>query len=272
MSKKETELALTEEQLAILNESYPVSDEGQRLQLPRLGLLSKDVIEEKGSGKTKKITVLNAAGEFYTEKDLGETNEEGKKIWTKEFIDGETIDVVIVYHRYQLRKFDSSLNKFISTSIYDNAEQVIPLYLDKQVIKRGTEKELQALYPALSQKGKPTSDLQKSVILYVIYNGELHQLNLSRSSMFSFQDYRKTIHNPSTVITTLSSTEATFGTNTYRKMMFNVKRPITSEEFDLVRENQSSVQSQVESDSRFLLASGQAVVEEDKMLKEFKEM
>lgn len=263
MSKKETELALTPEQLDILNSSYPASDEGQRLQLPRLGLLSKDIIEESGVGKNKKIKVLQAAGEFYTEKDLGETNEEGKKVWTKEFIDGETVDVIIVYHRYQLRRYDSSLEKFISSPIYDDSEQILPLYLDKQIIQRGTEAKLQSLYPKLTQKGKPTSDLKKEVILYVIYNGELHQLNLSQSSKWEFMSYKRKV-NPSTVITTLSSTEETFGTNTYRKMQFTIKRPITQVEFEEVSQNQLTVKEQAENDSKFLLASGTTETEQDK--------
>lgn len=261
MSKKQE--GLTEQQLAVLNNSYPVSEESNRLMLPRFGMLAKDIIEESGTGKNKKIKVVNAAGEFFTEQDKGETNEEGKKIWTKEFIEDETVDVVIVYHRYQLRKYDSSLEKFISSPIYDNAEQVIPLYLDKQIIKRGTEAELQKLYPALTQKGKPTSDLKKEVILYVVYNGELHQLNLSQSSKWEFMTYKRKV-NPSTVLTTLSSIEETFGTNTYRKMMFNIKRPITSEEFDAVAENQSKVKETAESDSKFLLASGPSETEQDK--------
>lgn len=257
-TKKETALALTEEQLAVLNESYPASDESNKLQLPRLGLLSKDRVVEEGTGKSKKITVVNAAGEFYTEKDLGEIDPEtGKKIWTKEFIDGDSIEGVIVYQRYQLRKYDSSLEKFISSPMYDSEDQVLPLYLDKQVIKRGTEKELQALYPALTQKGKPTSDLKKEVILFVVFNGELHQLNLSQSSKWEFMNYKKKV-NPSTVLTKFSSIEETFGTNTYRKMQFTTIRPITSEEFNLVVENQTTVKQQVESDSKFLLGTGSA--------------
>lgn len=256
MSKKETALALTEEQRALLDESYPVSEESNRLTLPRFGMLAKDIEEVTGSGKTKKINILQPAGTFFTEKDEGETSEEGKKIWTKTFLEDETVDVTIVYHRYQLRKFDSSLEKFISSPIYDNAEQIIPLYLDKQVIKRGTEADLQKLYPALTQKGKPTSDLKKEVILYVLFNGELHQLNLSQSSKWEFMSYKRKV-NPSTVITTLSSTEETFGKNTYRKMMFDIARPVNSTEFDTVFENQSKVKETVESDARFLLTSGE---------------
>lgn len=271
MAKKETSLALTDEQKALLDQSYPVGDESSRLLLPRLGLLSKDITEEKGTGKLKKINIINAAGEFYTEKDLGETDDDGKKKWTKTFIDGESIEVIIVYHRYQLRKFDSSLGKFISSPMYDNDTQVVPLYQDKRVIKRGTEKELQAFYPALTQQGKPTSDLKKDTILFVLYEGELHQLNLSQSSKWAFSSYKRGL-NPSQVVTELGSKEETFGTNTYRKMTFKNLRPVSSTEFDEVYENQSKVRETVESDSRFYLGSGQTSEEDDKMNKEFEKM
>jgi hypothetical protein len=260
--KKETSV-LSQEQLDILNSSYPVSDESSRLSLPRLGLLSKDITEESGSGKNKKITVLEVAGTFYTESDQGEVDEDtGKKVWTKEFIEGDTIDVIISFHRKQLRKFDSSLNKFISTPVYDTADQVLPIYLDKQIIKRGTPAELQALYPALTLKGKPTSDLKEETILYVIFNDVLHQMNISQSSKWEFKTYSKGV-NPSTVITTLGSTEETFGTNTYRKLSFKNKRMITGEEFETVNENQTLIRETVESDKRFLLGSGEVKTDDD---------
>ena len=255
MAKKETEVAtLSPEQLAELNASFPVGEESSRLSLPKFGMLSKDITEETGTGKNKQIKVIQAAGTFYTEKDLGEVNPEtGKKQWTKTFIDGETVDLQIVYFRHQLRMYDSSLAKFISTPVYDTPDQVLPLYLDKQVIKRGTEKELQALYPKLTLKGKPSSKLDKKTILYCIYEGELYQFELSVSSGWEFSSYKKKV-NPSTVVTTLSSTEEQAGSNVYRKINFNIARPISSEEFDMVKESQGTVMQQAEADSRFLLA------------------
>lgn len=262
MSKKQTSLALSEDQLALLNSSFPVGEESNRLSLPKFGMLSKDITEETGTGKNKKIKVIEAAGTFYTEKDQGETNEEGKKVWTKTFLEGETVDVQIVYFRHQLRFYDKSLEKFISTHIYDTADQVLPLYLDKQIIKRGTEKELQALYPKLTQKGKPSSSLDKKTILYVLYEGEMYQFELSVSSGWEFSGYKRKV-NPSTVVTTLSSTEEQAGSNVYRKINFNIKRPITSDEFGGVKEAVDQVKAQVENDSRFLLASGEDKAEED---------
>jgi len=250
MSKK-----ITEEQLEILNNSYPVSEESNRLTLPRFGMISKDIVETSGKGKDKKINVIQPAGSFFTEKDEGEVNEGGKKIWTKKFLEGETVDVIIVYHRRQLRKFDSSLEKFISSPVFDNAEQVIPLYLDKQVIHKGTQKQLQALYPALTQKGKPTSDLKEETILYVVYENELYQANISQSSKWEFKSYAKTV-NPSTVITTLGSTEETFGENTFRKMSFTSKKQISSDEFEIVNEKQTLLKETVKNDERFYLPDG----------------
>lgn len=250
MAKK----TINEEQLAILKESYPVTVDENRLTLPRFGMLSKDIVKESGTGKNKKITVLQAAGTFFTERDLGEVNEEGKKVWTKKWIEDETVDVIIAFHRRQLRKYDSSLEKFISSPIFDNGEQVIPLYLDRQIIKRGTQKFLQSCYPALTQKGKPTSDLKEETILYVVYDGELYQANISQSSKWEFKTYAKSV-NPSSVVTTLGSVEETFGKNTYRKMTFTQKRLIDSDEFEVVNENQTLLKDKVKSDEQFYLSS-----------------
>lgn len=261
MSKIKKEIS--KEQLDILNSSYPVSDESSRLQLPRLGMLSKDVIETIGTGKNKKIKIIQSSGTFFTESDEGEMNDEGKKVWTKKFIEGETIDVQIVYHRRQLRMYDSSLEKFYSTPIFDNVDQIVPLYLDKQVIKKGIQKDLQAMWPSLTLKGKPSSKLKEDTILYVIYEGTLYQCNLSQSSKWEFKSYAKNV-NPSTVITTIGSVEDTFGDNTFRKMTFKNKRLIDGDEFETVTENQTIVKDQVKSDERYYLGSGDTGADLDK--------
>jgi hypothetical protein len=248
-------VTITEEQISELNAAYPISEESNRLQLPRFGCLSKDIVEETGTGKNKKITIIQPSGTFFTESDEGEVNEDGKKVWTKTYLEGETQDVQICYPRRQLRKFDSSLKKFISSPIFDNGEQVIPLYLDKQVIQRGTQAQLQKLYPALTQKGKPTSDLREETILYVIYNDELHQMNLSQSSKWEFKSYAKSI-NPSIVVTTLGSVEETFGKNTYRKVTFKSAGLINNDQFKMVKENQAILKATVEADQKFYLAAG----------------
>lgn len=249
---------LSAEQLATLNESYPVSEESNRVSYPRFGMLSKDITEVSGTGKNKKIKIIQSAGTFFTDKDLGEVNDEGKKVWTREYLgeeDDYAIEVIIAFHRRQLRMYDSSLEKFYSTPIFDNADQVVSLYLDKQVVKKGTQAELQAMWPALTQKGKPTSKLKEETILYVIYNEELYQCTLSQSSKWEFKNYARGL-NPSTVITEIGSKEETFGDNTFRKMIFKNKRMIDADEFETVSESQSALKEVVKSDEKYFLSQG----------------
>lgn len=256
-NKKQELVPLTDEQKALLDDSFPVSTDSARLTLPRFGMLAKDITEETGSGKTKKITVIEAAGTFYTESDKGEVDEEtGKTVWTREYIEGDKVEVNITFFRYQLKKYDDGLKKFYSTPVYDNDTQELPLYLDKQIIKRGTEKFLQGLYPKLTAKGKPSSDLQKLTLLYILYKGELHQFNLSVSSGWQFSTYKRSL-NPSAVVTELSSIEETHGSNTYRKTTFKNLRPISGDDFETIKESQDQIKTVVESDSRFLLAAPQ---------------
>ena len=255
------------EQLATLNDNFPVVGDTSRVSYPRFGMLSKDIVETSGTGKNKKVKVVQAAGTFFTEKDEGEVNPEtGKKVWTKSFIEGESVNVIIVFHRRQLRMFDASLEKFYSTPIFDNAEQVIPLFLDKKVMATGTQAFLQGKFPALTQKGKPTSSLKEETILYVIYEGEMYQCTLTQSSKWEFKTYTRTC-NPSGVVTSLSSVEETFGENTYNKIKFTNKRVVNVEEFDQVSENQQTLVNEVEKDEKILLQSGETA--EDRLNKEF---
>lgn len=262
MSKKNEVATLNEEQLAQLNNAYPVSTDSARKSYPRFGMLSKDITEESGTGKNKKITVIEAAGTFYTEKDEGAIDPEtGKKVWTKTYL-GDSVEVILPFYRKQLRLFDKSLNKFISSPIYDSADQVIPLYLDKRIIAKGTPQELRDLYPKMTEKGKKSSKLNEETILYVLYEGELYQCNLSISSGWSFRDYRKNV-NPSTVVTTLSSIEETNGSNTYRKMTFTSKRLINgADEFDAVKDSQETLTASVEADKQYFLGQASTPVDD----------
>lgn len=268
MSKKNT---LTPEQIALLNEAYPVSESSSRLSLPCLGMLSKDITEETGTGKKKTIKVIEAAGTFYTERDLGEVDEDtGKKVWTKKYL-SEEIDVIIVYHRKQLRMYDEGLKKFFSTPLYDSKDQVIPLYMDRKRVAIGTQEELQAKFPTTNSKGKMSSKLKEEMILFVIYEGELFQCNLSQSSKWAFMAYKKSL-NPSTVTTRISSVEETFGSNTYRKMTFESLGTIDGDSFDLVLESQKTVKNQAEADAQYFLKNAETQMLSDGLDKELDEM
>lgn len=249
MSKnKELVTQASEEQLAELRALYPQEDTYQKIQVPRLGMLAKDVIEEEGTGKAKTMKVVNAMGEFYIEKEA--TNDDGEKVWLKTFVEGDTIDVQIVYNRKQLSMWDDGQGMYTNTPIYDSNDEVLPLWEGGKEIARDTPEKLQARYPALTQKGKPSSKLKEIKILYVIYEGETYQVNLSQSSKWEFLTYSKKT-NPATVVTTIGSTEETNGTNTYRKMSFVAKSLLSTEQAAKVIEAANMIRSSIESEKAY---------------------
>lgn len=256
MSK--SKVSVNSEELAVLNDSFPVvADNSNRLTLPRFGMLSKDIVEETGKGKEKKIKVIEASGTFFTEEGSGD------KV-VKDFLEGEEQDVIIVFHRKQIKYFDKGLEKFISSPVFDTDDQIIPLYLDSRVVAKGTKAELQARYPALTQKGKKTSDLKEYRVLYVLVDGVFYQMSLSISSGWAFSDYARTFKDgtsPATVVTTLGSVEETNGSNTYRKMTFTNKRPIDADELDLVKENQGIIKEAAQSSADYYLAQSTKAIE-----------
>lgn len=245
MSKK-----VDPQELAILNEAFPIVESTDRVRYPRMNMLSKDEVETTGTGKNKKIKVIEAAGTFYI--DVKGDNDE----FEKNFLEGDTQDFIIVYHRKQVKYFDKGLNKFISSPIFDTDEQIVPLYLDKRVIARGTKAELQARYPALTQKGKKTSDLKEYKVLYVLYAGKMYELNMSVTSGWAFSKYASSFKDgasPATVVTTIGSVEETNGSNTYRKMTFVKGRAIDADELELIKENQQAVKESAESSAQYYL-------------------
>ena len=227
----------SEEQLAILDQAYPVEEDNRGPRLPRLGFLSKDLIEESGTGKSKKIKVVQAAGTFYKEVETDEINQEtGKKVWDKDFFnDEDPLNGVIFFHRKQLRFYDAADNMFINTPIYDRDDEIVPLFKGSTQIAKGIAKELQALYPALTAKGKPSSKLKEEKILYILLDdGQVYQMNLSQSSKFAFSDYGRK-NKVNRLVTIMSaSEEKTNGSNTYKHIEFSAGETITKVQADII--------------------------------------
>lgn len=236
------------EQLAELKALNPQGDSFQRINVPRLGMLAKDLVEESGTGKNKKIEVVQPAGAFYIEREV--TDEESNRTWEKEFIDGETIDVLVAYNRKQLSMWDDADKVFINTPIYDEDTQVLPLWKGGKEETRGTPKELQALYPALTAKGKPTSKLKEVKILYVIYKDEVYQMNLSQSSKFEFQSFTKKVH-PSTCVITIGSRQDTHGSNTYNVMTFKDSGTVNTEQYTAIKETATMIKESIDAEKAF---------------------
>ncbi len=232
--KASTEVAnvMSAEVTSALADLFPVEQSTQKIMLPRLGMFSQDKYEK--DPKTKEITLVKEAGVFYTEirgDDI--VNEDGSTSFN--FVKteiGSEIEGIILYTRKQLSHYDGDTETYTSSPIYDTDDEVIPLWCNKAEIERGTPAELKAKYPPAP--GKKLSSLKENKIVYVLYLGEVFQLNLSGSSMYSFKDYAKKIR-PNTVVTRFSSEPQSKGDVSWNQMTFVPVRSLTAEEGEDIR-------------------------------------
>lgn len=234
--------ALTDEQLAALRADYPVEQGYSAVLFPRLNVYAKDQTEEtknKTTGK-KEITVISEAGTFYTDIQDAEINEEtGKKEWTREEI-GTEVEGIVLFKRKQLRMYDQATELYTSSPVYDNDDQIIPLFCEKKQVGKGTPEQLQKEYEFEDEDGKIKSKLKEERILFVLKDGMVYQMNLRSSSMYAFKTYERDLNKsglvPSAVLTKFGSEEKTKGTNTWNQMTFVNERSITGDEATIVME------------------------------------
>lgn len=232
-----------------LKASQPMEDSFQRVQFPRLGMYSQDQTE--GEGKDKKVTIT--AGTFFIENESDEVDENGKKKWVKDEI-GNSAEVTIVYNRHQLKMYNEDTEEFTSSPIYDTQEDVIPLFLNKKEVARGTPEELKAKYEyqvkdKTTGKTRTKSYLQDNRIVYAIYEGTIHQMNLGGTSMYSFLKYLREVKPTiSAVRTALFSEYNKNGKIEWNKMTFAKERDLTDEELakslDFVEEFKAGIEAE----------------------------
>lgn len=240
MSKKEIATTANEEVLAQLRQSFPTDPGVQRFMLPRINMASQD----KTEGKGKNMKVVTEAGTFFLEAQGDEIDEEtGKKIWIKDEI-GASFEGIIIFQRKQLKYYDEVNNKFASTPIYDNDDEIIPLFADKKEIKRGTPQVLKGDYNYVDKDGKTKCRLEDNRILYVLYKEEMYQMNLRGSSMWSFRSYVKSV-NPSEVVTKCSSEAKEKGSIAWNQMTFKIARNLNQEEAESVLAKVKEIQSAI---------------------------
>lgn len=269
MAKKETALMVqaSETQLAELAQAFPQEASFTRIQVPRLGMLATDKTQtDKVNGK-KVINVIASAGTFFIEKESDEevTREDGTKgkEWTKDYLDEENPEVIIVFQRKQLRYYDNKEEKFTSSPIFDRDDEIVPLFKDRKKVASGTVAELKALYPGFTKAGKPTSLLKEEKILYVIKDGELFQMNIGGSHLWSFQSYCKKVA-PPTVVTMLGSTEEVKGDNEWNKMSFEPVRLINMGEYELVKEKLAEIISAIQSEKDYFSSQNSEAAQVEK--------
>jgi len=254
MSTKTKEITIANadvmEQLAA---AYPQEEGGKRISFTRIGMYSQDQTESTGTGKTKKITVTHAAGEFYidrpTDKKEDILDAKGKKVGTKTKYEkeelGQEIEAIIFYKRHQLKAFDEAKDLWRNTPVFDSQDEEIPLFEDGKEIARGTPQQLKDMYLFVDKDGKTKSSLKDERVMYILHEGEAYQINLKGSSMYSLLTYERNVRACPTVLTKLSSVFQEKGEVSWNKMTFEAIRGVTPEEAVKVLELQKQIAADI---------------------------
>lgn len=241
MAKKTQEVALrpSDEALAALRNSYPMDSGFTRVLLPRISFASQDVVEGKG----KAMKVVAEAGTFFTEVQGDEEDDDGKKVWVKNEI-GTVIQGIILFQRKQLKYFDGE--KYTSSPVYDTDDEILPLFKDKKEVDRGTPKELKARpqYQGKSAAGKDISKLEDNRLLYVLYEGKVHQLSLRGTSMYAFREYARNVLPPA-VLTEFKSEPQEKGSIAWNQMTFEKIRDLDANEIADVQNRVDEIRNSI---------------------------
>jgi len=250
MSKTKTKtkavaLAPTAEALELLKESFPTEAGYEKTLLPRLSMVSQDVTEGKG----KLMKVVTEAGTFFKENQTEELNEEGKPVWEKTEL-GTEIEATVIYSRKQLKYYNEATELYTSSPVYDNDDEVLPLFCDKKEIDRGTVKELQAKYPGTTLAGKPKSNLEVNRVLYVLYEGEVYQMNLRGSSMYSWLAYSRKVLPPA-VLTRFSSEAQEKGSIAWNQLTCETVRPLDADEIKDITAKVTEIKNSIAEEKQF---------------------
>ena len=245
---KEIQTTLSAEQKALLGQLTPQEQGFTRISLPRLGMYSQDKFEGKG----KSAVLVKEAGMFYTEVPPVTKEEE----WTKVEI-GNTMEGVVLYHRKQLSYYDNATEKYTSSPIYDTPEDVIPLFLDGKEVQRGTPAELKAKYAYTDpDDGKVKSKLEDVRVLYILKDGQVYQMSLRGSSMWSFSKYAKSCL-VSSVLTRFNSESKENGSIAWNQMTFDALREITPEEASVVIDNLQKITASIAEEKAYFASLAQ---------------
>lgn len=249
--------------LEALRAETPAEHGFTRNLFPRLGMFSQDVIE--GKGKTQKV--VTEAGMYFTDKPTGKEvkNDEGKLV--KEFEKnelGDSIEGIILFNRKQLRHYDEATETYTSSPIFDEMDQVIPLFRNKQEIARGTPEQLKARPEYQYEKeGKTKSSLEENRILYVLYEEEIHEMNIRGSSMFAFLKYSRETLVPS-VMTKFTSESMEKGKISWNKMKFEVIEQLNQSQCEDVLEKVKEIKEGIAEQKGFYASkNAEAVKAED---------
>jgi hypothetical protein len=228
MTKTSTEIT-TE----LVGDSYlPKENTFIRKTFPRISFTSQDKTE--GKGKTMKV--VEEAGTFFLEKPTDETDDKNKKIWSHVEI-GKSLEGIIFFTRKKLSYYDQPNNAFISSSYFDQDTDEIVLWSAGKQIAKGTKAQLQAPYMFKKEDGKASCKLAENKVLYVLYQGEVYELTVKGTSMYSYSSYYKECNGePNKNLTLMTPEDCENGSISWSKIIYKRVRQLTQDEWDTTRE------------------------------------
>jgi len=227
MSEQNQSLATTAPSaLDALRQAYPqdAADNYEKTFIPQIRFRAKTVLDDDDK-------VVYKAGTFLKVTRSEEKNSEGKYDYTDTNL-GQKITGDIVYARYRLSMYDASADTYVSTPIFDDKEnEVVKLFSGGVEIASGTMRELQALYK-YEEDGKTKDRLKLQKVLYVMFDGELHEMAISGGNIYSYGGYVRDLKplEPTLVHTEFNSEKTEYGGNKYNQMTFTNVGELTEEE------------------------------------------
>ena len=207
--------------LEALKASYPqhAEDNYVKNNLPQIRFKAKAVLDDEDKVVTK-------AGTFVTVV-RSEEKVDDKYEYTENVL-GADITVDVLYERYKLNYYNSGDNAYVSSPVFDNKEEVVKLFSGGKEIASGTVAELQGQY-LIEKDGKKKSELQLLKVLYVLYNGDVHEMTLSLGNGYAWRKYKQETMVP-VVHTKIASKKTEHGGNKYNEMTFTAGEYLTEEE------------------------------------------
>ena len=244
--------------LAALGAQVPKDPGFNRIQLPRLVFKAKAKIEQDPDDEDK-MKVIYKAGTFFSEHETEEKDEEGKPKWASKNL-GNTLEGIVVYKRKQLRYYDEPSETFYSTPIFDDAEQIIPLFAGGKKIASGTPAALKKMDMFKYEKeGKTRSYLADNTIVYLLVGEELFQFSItSLGAVIEFSRYgQKVAYGLAANVTKFTSTKEKKGDNEYNALKFEAARLINTDEVPLVQEKINLIQEAIDAERAFYSQSAE---------------
>lgn len=250
---KNTEITPAGSALEALKAIYPqhVEDSYEKTILPQIRFKAKAVLDEN----QEKVVLKAGTLVVVTRSEEKDAND---KYTYEEVPVGTSITADVLYDRYRLSYYDSANNTYISSPVFDNKEEVVKLFSGGKEYASGTVQELQALPEfTIEEDGKKRCRLQLQKVLYVFYNGAIHEIALSVGNSFAFRKYKQETVVP-LVHTVFDSKKTEHGGNKYNEMTFTAGAYLTEEEAQHNLELVTSIKDGISAEKAFYGQAQQA--------------